>query len=61
MKIRPLLSLISMLALPLLPCAAQQPKPRRNAAQAGDKVWVIVNAVKADRRAQFERFINAIF
>ena len=61
MKTRTLLSLISVLAVQLLPCAAQQPKPKPNAAQAGDKIWVIVNPVKADKRAQFERLINDIF
>ena len=61
MRIRALLSLVSVLVIHLLPCAAQQPKPKRNAAQAGDKVWVIVNSVKADKRAQFERFVTAIF
>ena len=61
MRIRALLSLVSVLVIHLLPCAAQQPKPKRNTAQAGDKVWVIVNSVKADKRAQFERFVTAIF
>ena len=61
MKTCTLLFLISMLAVQLLPCAAQQAKPKPNAAQAGDKVWVIINPIKADKRAQFERFINDIF
>ena len=26
-----------------------------------DTVWVIVNPVKADKRAQFEKFINEVF
>ena len=30
-------------------------------AVAGDTVWVIVNHVKADKRAQFERFCTELF
>ncbi|GAB3869918.1 hypothetical protein GCM10028824_17760 [Hymenobacter segetis] len=30
-------------------------------ATTGDTVWVIVNSVKPDKRAQYERFVNELF
>ena len=33
----------------------------RTIARENDTVWVIVNPVKADKRAQFEKFINEVF
>ncbi|TCZ67736.1 hypothetical protein [Flaviaesturariibacter aridisoli] len=39
---------------------AQKPGVRTIARQ-GDTVWVIVNPVKADKRAQFEHFLKDIF
>ncbi|UOQ97121.1 hypothetical protein MUN81_18005 [Hymenobacter sp. 5317J-9] len=42
------------------PVSAQQ-APARAMATTGQTVWVIVNRVKADKRAQFERFVNEIF
>jgi hypothetical protein len=30
-------------------------------AAEGEKVWVIINHVKADKRQQFERFVNELF
>jgi hypothetical protein len=41
--------------------AAAQQAPPRAMASTGQTVWVIVNPVKADKRAQFERFVNEIF
>jgi hypothetical protein len=47
--------------------AAAQVTPSTSASRAasrastGDTVWVISNAVKADRRAQFEEFANAFW
>lgn len=35
--------------------------PVRATAAKGDTVWVIVNPVKPDKRAQFERFLKEIF
>jgi hypothetical protein len=40
---------------------AQSKQPPRASATKGDSVWVIVNSVKADKRAQFERFCNELF
>lgn len=40
---------------------AQQKAPSRALAVAGDTVWVVVNPVKPEKRAQFERFVNEIF
>lgn len=33
----------------------------RSLAASGDTVWVIVNSVKPDKRAQYERFVNELF
>ena len=55
---------LALLALGLVhapEAAAQQKAPARALAAAGDTVWVVVNPVKADKRAQFERFVNEIF
>jgi hypothetical protein len=30
-------------------------------AKEGDKVWVIINHVKADKRQQFEKFVHEVF
>jgi hypothetical protein len=40
---------------------SQNKQPQRALAVAGDTVWVIINPVKADKRAQFERFLHEIF
>lgn len=40
---------------------AQSGSPQRQLAAEGDTVWVIVNHVKPDKRAQFERFTHEIF
>lgn len=55
---------LAMLALALLhapDAVAQQKAHSRALAVAGDTVWVVVNPVKPDKRAQFERFVNEIF
>ncbi|WP_157780978.1 hypothetical protein [Hymenobacter sedentarius] len=44
-----------------LRAAGQAAAGRRTLAQAGDTVWVVINHVKADKRAQFERFVTEIF
>ena len=57
-----LLSGLAMLALLYAPAAvAQQKAPSRALAATGDTVWVVVNPVKPEKRAQFERFVNEIF
>ena len=61
MKSRVFHYLASALLIIGLPDAAQQPTIKRNAVQAADKVWVIVNSVKADQRAQVRRFVNDSF
>ncbi|QNF35839.1 hypothetical protein HUW51_13755 [Adhaeribacter swui] len=40
---------------------SQSKQPPRISAAPGDSVWVIVNYVKADKRAQYERFVHEIF
>ena len=55
---------LGTLALGLLhapDAAAQQKAQSRALAVAGDTVWVLVNSVKPDKRAQFERFVDEIF
>ncbi|WP_303309599.1 hypothetical protein [Hymenobacter sp. BT730] len=64
MKFRVLISLLTLCVLSLCgaPSAtAQQKKTTRELAKPGDKVWVIVNPVKADKRVQFEHFVSDIF
>ena len=34
---------------------------QRSGAKEGDTVWVLINYVKADKREQFEKFVNEIF
>jgi hypothetical protein len=34
---------------------------QRMAAKEGDTIWVLINHVKADKKEQFEKFINEIF
>lgn len=50
------------LVLALAACAPATPTPSAapvpSRAVAGDTVWIIANPVHADRREQFERFIN---
>ena len=41
--------------------AAQKTAPSRAMAVAGDTVWVVVNSIKPEKRAQFERFVNEVF
>ncbi|MBF9143478.1 hypothetical protein I2I01_17675 [Hymenobacter sp. BT439] len=46
----------------LLGSTATTPKtPPRAMAAAGQTVWVILTPVKADKRTQYERFVNEIF
>lgn len=41
--------------------SAQQSPGVRPMAKEGDKVWVFVNHIKADKRQQFEKFIHEVF
>lgn len=43
------------------PVLAQSNKAVQTSSKEGDKVWVIVNHVKADKRAQFEKFVHEVF
>ncbi|MBO2032208.1 hypothetical protein J4D99_12495 [Siccationidurans ginsengisoli] len=46
----------------MLGSTATSPKtPPRAMATTGQTVWVVLTPVKADKRAQYERFINEIF
>jgi hypothetical protein len=58
-------SLVSLvgLSLALHPTTvnAQGIPPRRTLAASGDSVWVIVNFIKPDKRAQYQRFVQEIF
>ena len=39
-------------------CQAKQ--PTRSLAQQGDSVWILITSVKADKRAEFEKFVHEI-
>jgi hypothetical protein len=39
----------------------QSKQPTRSLAMQGDSVWIIINPVKADKRAEFEKFVHDIF
>jgi hypothetical protein len=55
--------LLSIFLLGFIPRGAlgQGRQQQRSLAVTGDTVWVIVNPVKADKRADFERFVHEIF
>jgi hypothetical protein len=62
---RLLLALLLLLAMPGhaqgVRAGLAKSLPTRALAVAGDTVWVIVNHIKADKRAQFERFCTELF
>lgn len=43
------------------PSVKQKNLSARKTATEGEKVWVIINHIKADKRQQFEKFIHEIF
>ena len=55
------LLLLVLLCLTALTFAQPGNTPQRKAAAEGDTIWVVVNHIKQDKRAQFEKFIYETF